>query len=326
MLLGPASGCCALGVSGSFDLNLTVQCRRKVRAVNQLEGPPRRGLLVYKIEKHLVVGPVELAEVVQNVLVNDWMGPAFLVAKAPNVFRFQRLVDAGESFAFIANEMFLIDERLQVEEFLNAFQLNTWIPNELFAVDDEKLFEWKIVEPVLEMLNVNAISDNRPLSTDRLVLEPLVVEHVLKLERVVQLFGAMFEQSFKSAVRVVHGCQLFGVSVKLISLPLELTLNVLGNGASDRITYDYNELDVGIHVVNPFGHTLVNQVFWRFLDRDLMVIGQWHLVSVPIVAHVIESVEKVRLSSSSRDVVMSADEFEQGSGTALFGANNNGLR
>ena len=276
-----------------------------------VEGPP--GLLAgrYELEESAVVGRIEVRQVAQHVCGDVRMLAALLLAQAAHVRRVERLDDAVEALVRIVAEVLAAYERLEAEKGLHTLELGARLADQPLAVDKQELLDGKVSQPAAHVLHVQAVAHHRPLGA------------YASWSLVVAVVGVCGRR----VVRVEHALELIGGDLVDVTSLASLALHELGDGARDRIAHDDDELEARIHAMGATRRSRVHQVLGRLLDGErVMRLGDGHVTPVPVETARVVSVEEVQLGVGGRHVRMSRDEFEQRSGAALLGADDDGVR
>ena len=175
--------------------------------------------------------PVIIIQIVQNPLVYIGMFASLLIAQTFHLSRIDRLDNAREIFARVPHKMLLFDQLAQVQKLLQLVDLNARLFDQLLAVYEQYLLERKVLEPVLNVLVVQAIANYSPVGFYAVIF---IVQHLLEPFRLVR--------------RIRSVARRFNIP----PLP-PLALNVLGHGSNYGIPQDHDELRFGAHFVDSLG-------------------------------------------------------------------------
>ena len=214
--------------------------------------PPR--ILTNKLKKLFVKRPIQLTQILQYSPVNLRMFPALLIIKTLHIIAAEWLINTRKSLLLIEKEMLLFNHVLQVEKSFQPFQFNTWRFNKPIAIDKHELFQWKELQPVFQVIGVDAVPEHR------------LVQHELSLLVINQL------SEYGGVVEVPQtACQASVGQLTLLHSVL-FALDIFTDRSLHRIAENDYELDVGVHAFDAARHIFVHEIFWRFLNRYLVVI------------------------------------------------------
>ena len=203
----------------------------------------------------------------------------------------------------ITHEMVARQPVIDAEKRLHLNERGEGILDQILAVDDENLTGRKHVEPPLHMHVVLADADGFVRGVDSSVGG----QHLL-LER-------------RHPPR-----QRLGIS-GVPMLVFHFQLHVIADGALDGIAHDEDQLHVHAErLFNAEGSVGIDKIPGRLLDHYLIVRGQGHLFSIPVIAQVIIFVEIVDFFASGADGRMPINERQQRPRTAFPDADDHGVR
>lgn len=209
------------------------------------------------------------------------------------------LVDAHaeETSRFVEVEVVSRQFVINAEKLFHLHQLFHRTTDEVLSADEVELVERKIPQPHGHVPVVDGSSDG------------LVGPVDLPGDR---MYGQVFEPHV-----VLAPVQSGGVN-----------LHVVGDGSVDGVTYDQQQLEAGIHAVDPCGHRLDDEIGGSLFDRDLIGVGVGHPAAIPVqskrvVVVVIEEVDFLLVRLNRR---MEVEELEEGSRSALADSDDEALR
>ena len=82
------------------------------------------------------------------------MFAALLITQALDGARLKRLYNTREAFASIVNEVLAFDLVGQIEKILDLLQLDKWVSDQLFTIDEQDLLQIEVSEPLHQVLVV----------------------------------------------------------------------------------------------------------------------------------------------------------------------------
>lgn len=190
----------------------------------------------------VVERPVEVSEPLQD-LGGDarvWSALGFPQAARPAAPL--GLLQAGEPFSLVEVEVLVRNDPLQAQEVLNATHLPSWVGHQPLAADKQELGQGEVLEPVLQVLGVEADAHGVPRGVD-------------------QTCGG-----------VPQGQALEGREAWVLGQ----RLCVVGHGPSDRVPHYHDQLGLAVHGAQSARGLLGNKVARGLLHGDLAVQGPRH--------------------------------------------------
>lgn len=188
--------------------------------------------------------------------------------------------------------MLVRDDPLEAQEVLHAAQLAGRVADEPLAAHEEHLADGEVVQPMLQVLGVDADLDGAP-------------------RRVDEARRPVFERQ-----------ALEGGDVG----PLGQRLCVVRDGPGHRVPHHHDELGVLGHGRDARGRLPRDEVTGRLLHGDLPVQGSGHQVPVPSEALVVAAIEEMGLRAHGAHVGVHAQKLQQRPRAALLHADDDGLR
>lgn len=232
----------------------------------------------------------EAVEFLEDGGLDPWVSPALGVMQAalPPV-----VAEAVEALGLVEVEVGGVDLGCEVKEPLHHFHLGQGVPDELVAVHQVDVLQWEEAEPVLHVLVVQAAAQGLVLQVH---------------------------------LAVLHQDCFDGLIMLVLLQPVVEDLGVVRQHPLRGISQDEQELDVGVHPVDPLRDLAGGEVGGGLLHDQLLRLGEGHLAEVPgqPFLKVALPVEEVHLVLGRRHLAVQAQHFNQGPGAALPHADDDG--
>lgn len=109
---------------------------------------------------------VEVPQSLHHLRVNVGMGPAFGFSQAVGFTAALCLLEAWETLGLVEIKVFVCDDPLESQEVLDAAQLPCWVADETLATHKQYLAHGEVLQPVVQVLGVDADLDGAPRGVD----------------------------------------------------------------------------------------------------------------------------------------------------------------
>lgn len=110
----------------------------------------------------MVEGPVEVSESLQYLRGDLGMRSAFRLSEAAGSAAPLWLLQAGKTFCLVEVEVLVRNNPFQTQEVLNSAHLPSWIRHQSFAANKQKMRQREVLEPVLQVLGIEADAHSTP--------------------------------------------------------------------------------------------------------------------------------------------------------------------
>lgn len=192
----------------------------------------------------VVERPVEVSESLQDLGGDLRMGSALGLPKAARSAAPLRLLQARKPFGLIEVEVFVRHNSLQTQKVLNAAHLPGRVRHQSLAANKQKMRQWEVLKPVLQMFGVEADAYSAPCGVN-------------------QTCGGV------SQSQALEGREAWVLGQRL---------GVVRHGPGHRIPNHHDELGLAVHGADTARSLLCDKVAGGLLHRDLAVQSTWHQI------------------------------------------------